>query len=103
LGESFVLSDWSGRNDTVCGWYPLSAIVTDISPPAWTVSSQGVRQLCPWTLRASAPGGSDSIRTMSVGGDDFKKSRLGMEAEHAATVKPHATTAMTRLMIGPQP
>ena len=29
----------------------------------------------------------------------MKKFRLGVDAEHAATVKPHATTAMTRLML----
>jgi hypothetical protein len=47
----------------------------------------------------SAPGGSDSNRNASVGGDELRKFRLGIDAEHAATVKPHATTAMTRLMI----
>jgi hypothetical protein len=47
----------------------------------------------------SAPGGSDSNRKASVGGDELRKFRLGIDAEHAATVKPHATTAMTRLMI----
>jgi hypothetical protein len=41
--------------------------------------------------------GSDSKRNAAVGGDDLRKSRLGI-AEHAATVKPHATTAMTLLM-----
>jgi hypothetical protein len=50
----------------------------------------------------SAPGGSDSNRTASVGGEELKKFRLGIDAEHAATVKPHATTAMTRLMILPR-
>jgi hypothetical protein len=29
----------------------------------------------------------------------LKKSMLGKEAEHAARVKPHATKAMTRLMV----
>jgi hypothetical protein len=29
------------------------------------------------------------------------KSRLGIVVEHAASVKPHAITAMTRLMIPP--
>jgi len=33
-------------------------------------------------------------------GVDFRKSRLGIVAEHAASMKPHAMTAMTRLMIG---
>src|SRR6185436_7272410 len=66
----------------------------------WTEISQGVRQACPDDIFTSAPGGSDSNRTVSVGGDELKKLRFGMEAEHAATVNPHATTAMTRLMLG---
>jgi hypothetical protein len=49
---------------------------------------------------ASAPGGSDSIRSVSVGGDELRKFKLGNDAEHATKVKPHATRAMTRLMIG---
>jgi hypothetical protein len=56
----------------------------------------------------SAPGGFDSNRTVSVrtetvptvsvDGDELKKFKLGVDAEHAATVKPHAITAMTRLI-----
>jgi hypothetical protein len=60
------------------------------------VSSHGVLHVCPEAL-TSAPGGSDSNRNAAVGGDDLRKSRLGI-AEHAATVKPHATTARTLLM-----
>jgi hypothetical protein len=30
----------------------------------------------------------------------LRKSRLGIAAEHADSMKPHAMTAMTRLMIG---
>ena len=66
-----------------------------------TVSSQGVRQVCPEEVLTSAPGGSDSNRNASDGGAELRKFRLGMVAEQAATVKPHATMAMTRLMIGP--
>jgi hypothetical protein len=58
-----------------------------------------VRQVCPEEVLTSAPGGSDSNRKASVGGDELRKFRLGIDAEHAATVRPHATTAMTRLMI----
>jgi hypothetical protein len=65
------------------------------------VSSQGVRQLCPEEVFASAPAGSDSNRTAAVGGDEFRKFRLGTDAEQAATVNPHAMTAMTRLIITP--
>jgi hypothetical protein len=59
------------------------------------VSSHGVRQLCPETL-TSAPVGTDSKRSAAFGGDDLRKS--GTDAEHAATLKPHATTAMTLLI-----
>ena len=65
------------------------------------MSSQGVWQVCPEEVFTSAPAGSDSNRTAAVEGDDFRKFRLGIDAEHAATVKPHAMTAMTRLMITP--
>src|SRR5580704_16328728 len=65
------------------------------------VSSQGVRQLCPEEVFTSAPAGSDSNRTAAVGGDEFRKFRLGTDAEQAATVNPHAMTAMTRLIITP--
>src|SRR5438270_2722760 len=65
------------------------------------VSSQGVRQLCPEGVFTSAPAGSDSNRTSAVGGDEFRKFRLGTDAEQAATVNPHAMTAMTRLIITP--
>jgi hypothetical protein len=40
----------------------------------------------------------DSNRNAAVGGDDLRKSRLGIDAEHEAKVKPHAMTAMTLLM-----
>ena len=73
--------------------------MTDYSPPPCTVSSLGVRLVWRCEVLASAPGGSDSIRRVSVAGDDLKKSMLGKEAEHAARVKPHATKAMTRLMV----
>jgi hypothetical protein len=45
-----------------------------------------------------APAGTDSSRNAAVGGDDLRKSRLGIDAEHEAKVKPHAMTAMTLLM-----
>src|SRR5215510_9105543 len=72
-----------------------------MSPPDWTVSSHGVRQLWPCEVRASAPGGSDSTRKTSVGAADFMKSRLGIDIEHAARANPHAATAITRLMVYP--
>jgi hypothetical protein len=84
----------------------LSASITESSLPVWTTTSQGVRQLWPWDVFASAPGGSDSIRSASDVGDGLRKLMLGMlgmlgiQEEHAASEKPHAMTAMTRLIIG---
>jgi hypothetical protein len=41
------------------------------------------------------------MASVSACGADFMKSRFrfGIVAEHAASMKPHATTAMSRLMI----
>jgi hypothetical protein len=71
------------------------------------LSSHGVRQV-PAEVLTSAPGGLDSnwtvsvwavsVWAVSVDGDEPKKFKLGVDAEHAATVKPHAITAMTRLI-----
>src|SRR5215831_6493138 len=75
--------------------------VTENSLPGWIRNWQGVRQFWPNEVFASAPGGSDSMVSVSGCGADFMKSRLrlGIVAEHAASMKPHAVTAMTRLMI----
>jgi hypothetical protein len=51
---------------------------------------------------ASAPGGSDSIRSVSDVGEGLnmlKLDTLGIHDEQAAKLKPHAATAMTRLII----
>src|SRR5262249_27068032 len=71
------------------------------SLPGWTESWHGVRQLCPSEVFASAPDGSESMASVSDCGVDLRKSRLGIVAEHAATIRPQATTAITRLMIPP--
>jgi hypothetical protein len=42
------------------------------------------------------------MASVSACGADFMKSRLGIVVEHAASMKPHAMTAMTRLMITSQ-
>jgi hypothetical protein len=44
------------------------------------------------------------MASVSACGADFIKSRLrlGIVAEHAASMKPHAVTAMTRLVIPPR-
>ena len=72
---------------------------------------QGVRQVAPTDVRASAPGGSDSIRTGSVAGAglnaDISKlgihAELGIHEEHADTNRPQATMAMTRRTIASVP
>jgi hypothetical protein len=91
--------DSSDLSDTVCAWYPASVNAAESSGATWMDSSQGVRHAWPEETFTSAPGGSDSKRTVDVGGDELKKFRFGMDAEHAATLKQHARTAMTRLMI----
>jgi hypothetical protein len=60
-----------------------------------------VRQDWPWVDFASAPGGWDSTRKTFVSGDDLKKSVLGSDDEHAASVKLHANKAMIGLMETP--
>jgi hypothetical protein len=39
------------------------------------------------------------MASVSDCGADLRKSRLGIVVEHAASMKPHAMTAMTRLII----
>jgi hypothetical protein len=39
------------------------------------------------------------MASVSDCGADLRKSKLGIVAEHAANIRPHAMTAMTRLMI----
>jgi hypothetical protein len=100
FGASCELSAASLRTETVCGSYPLSVRVSEYPSAACTSSSQGVRQLLPSDVLACAPEGFDSIRSACVGGEELG---LTADEEHAANVKPHATTAMTRLMIGSPP
>src|ERR1700694_6025064 len=76
---------------------------------AVTLSRHGVRQVPPVDARASAPGGADSTAsTPDCPPDDPPKlgmlgsSTLGIhDDEHPVRMKPHATTAMTRLMLVP--
>ena len=44
---------------------------------------------------------TETVPTVSVDGDESKKFKLGVDAAHAATVKPHAITAMTRHISDP--
>jgi hypothetical protein len=94
-------STWTG---TVCGMYPLSATVI-VPSFMGKPRVQGVRQAAPTDVRASAPGGSDSIRTGSVAGAGFNAdmSKLGTHDEQADTNRPHAAMAMTRRIIASVP
>jgi hypothetical protein len=72
------------------------ATVTKISRPEGIANSHGVWQVGPSELLASAPGGSDSIRTCS--GEGERNPKLGIETEHAVRANPHAATKMIRVM-----
>lgn len=75
--------------------------MTDSGALIGNASSQGVRQVCPLDVLASAPEGLVSNRTVSVIGDGFNPSILiqsGVE-EHAATASAPLTITMTRYMI----
>jgi hypothetical protein len=81
-----------------------------------TASAQGVKQVWPWMVRTSAPGGSDSKRSVcSCGPDELEENQSGMDgmdgdgiqsgmAEHPASPTPittavaAATTSPTRDM-----
>lgn len=65
---------------------------------------QGVRQVVPVAVRASAPGGSDRISTLSTAGAGLSdgKSSDGTHDEHADIRTPQAATAMTRLIVCPR-
>jgi hypothetical protein len=60
-----------------------------------SLSSHGVRQVCPETL-TWAPDGTDSNRNVVVAGDDLRKSRA--DPEHAANVNPHTTTPIALII-----
>src|ERR1051326_228652 len=83
-----------------------------------TASAQGVKQVWPWMVRTSAPGGSDSKRSVcSCGPDELEENQSGMDgdgiqsgmAEHPASPPPTrpavaaATTSPTRNMPLPAP
>lgn len=66
-----------------------------------SASAQGVRQVCPLDVFASAPGGVDSKRTVSMIGAGFSASTLNQSGveEHAASARPPPTIAMTRYIL----
>jgi len=74
--------------------------VTVIVALADKESEQGVRQVCPVEVFASAPGGSDSNCTVSIAGAGFSASRfIQSGVEHAARANPPITIAITRYIL----
>src|SRR5437899_1767411 len=60
---------------TVAGWNLFIVKVTDRPvASAGTATEQGVLQVCPVEVRASAPDGADSSATCTVGGVGLKES-----------------------------
>lgn len=86
------------RTGTLWGTKPSSAMLTVNGPFAGTLSRHGVTQLAPAAL-AWAPGGSDSTASPVGAAEPPPMSKLGIhEVLQAASIKPHAVTAMTRLI-----
>ena len=82
---------------TVAGWNLFIAKVTEKpASPAGTATEQGVLQVCPFEVRASAPEGTDSSATCTVGGVDLKES--SENEEQPARPIPATAITMTRRM-----
>jgi len=64
-----------------------------------TDTVHGVLQPGPTDVRASAPGGTDSSRTVAVGGVDFRKSMDGIEEPQPASPRLAPAISITRRMI----
>jgi hypothetical protein len=95
------------RTGTVCGWKPGNAKLT-VNSLGVIAIAQGVRQVCPREVRASAPAGSDSNCMFTVVGVGFRKPDVSSDIqlgipEHAARLKPQTATAITRFMIDTVP
>jgi len=75
--------------------------VTVIGELTGKARAQGVRQDCPFEVLASAPGGSDSNRTVSIIGDGLTEPRFSQSGddEHAASASEPPTTIKTRYIV----
>jgi hypothetical protein len=83
---------------TVTGWNLFIVKVIEKPPSgAGTEREQGVLQLGPTEVRASAPDGTDSSWTCTVGGSDLKASMEN--EEQPARPNPATAITMTRRMI----
>lgn len=77
---------------TLAGWNLFMVKVTDKPVvSAGTAIEQGVLQVCPVEVRASAPDGTDSSATCTVGGADLKESSENEEQP----ARPIPATAIT--------
>jgi hypothetical protein len=82
----------------VTGWNLFMVKVTEKPPSgAGTAIEQGVLQLGPTEVRASAPGGIDSSWTWTAGGSDLKASKEN--EEQPARPNPATAITMTRRMV----
>jgi hypothetical protein len=85
---------------TVTGWNLVSAYVTEKPlSGAGTAREHGVLQPGPREVVASAPDGTDSSWTCTVGGAGLSESREN--EEQPARLAPATAIAMTRRMIHP--
>src|SRR5262245_55571515 len=87
---------------TVAGWNLFIEKVTEKpASPAGTLIEQGVLQVCPFEVCASAPEGTDSRLTDTVGGVDLKES--SEKEEQPARPSPTTAITTTRRMPNPPP
>lgn len=87
-------------NVSVAVWKPFSEKVTVTGPEVGNASAQGVRQVCPLEALASAPGGSDSKRTVSIDGAGLNASVQSEPPDvHAANASAPPTIAITRYIV----
>jgi len=85
---------WTG---TVAGWnLGIAKVTENPASGAGRLTEQGVLQAGPSEVVASAPGGTDSSATWTMGGAGLKESREN-EA-HPARLIPVTEIAMTRMM-----
>jgi hypothetical protein len=86
----------------VSGAYLARVKLTLKAPSALTGTEQGVVQLGPREVRASAPGGVDSSCTLTAGGGDFNESSENEENElQPANPRLAAVITITRRMVHP--
>jgi hypothetical protein len=86
---------WTG---TVTGWnLGLAKVTEKPTSGAGTSIEQGVLQAGPSEVVASAPGGTDSSATFTIGGADLKESKES--DEQPARLAPVTAIAMIRRMI----